>query len=180
MNRLRRNWGATSFSLIELVIVVVIIGVIAAIAAPRLSRSAAKTDIRGLKATLANVRNAIERYFAEHGQYPGYDPSSGEPDGDFFVKQLTEYSNAKGEINSKPSSPYIFGPYLRAPFPTNPINGLNTVAMMKKPGDAKPAAGSSGWVAVLSNGRFGINASDAEITNTTGETETTPLKVDGG
>ena len=157
----RRRRGA--FSLVELVMVVTIIGVIAAIAVPRMSQATSRASANALQATLANVRKSIDMYYAEHGKYPGYLPGTNTPDGLAFVKQLTTYSSITGAGSASYGDPYFYGPYLRAPFPTNPTNNLNTVQVKATPADADPAPGSVGWVAVLSHGYFGISASDTGL-----------------
>lgn len=60
------------FTLVELVVVVMILGILAAVAAPKLLGTSSAAADNGLKQTLAVVRDAIERYAAEHaGQLPG-------------------------------------------------------------------------------------------------------------
>lgn len=143
--------------------VVTIIGIIAAIAVPRMSEVTVRATANALQATLTNVRKAIDCYYAEHGKYPGYVPGTTTPDGDDFVKQLTMYTDLAGESNATYGGSYIYGPYLRAPFPMNPTNHLATVAVKATPADADPAEGSVGWVAVLSHGYFGISATDSAL-----------------
>ena len=157
---LRRRGG---FSLVELVIVVTIIGILASIAVPRMSSVANRATENALQATLTNVRKAIDLYFAEHDSYPGYDPGTTTPNDDEFVNQLLMYSNALGETQATYGYPFIFGPYIRSPFPKNPFNGLAKVHVKATPADADPADGSVGWVAVLSHGFFGISATDSEL-----------------
>ena len=55
------------FTLIELVVVVMILGILAAVAAPKLLGTSSTASDNGLKETLGVVRDAIERYAAEHG-----------------------------------------------------------------------------------------------------------------
>ncbi len=143
--------------------VVTIIGIIAAIAVPRMSQASSRASANALQATLANVRKAIDCYYAEHGKYPGYTPGTNSPDGDAFVKQLTMYTNLSGASNATYGDPYFYGPYLRSPFPKNPTNLLDTVHVKATPSDADPAEGSVGWVAVLSHGYFGISATDTAL-----------------
>lgn len=151
-----------SFSLVELVIVVVIIGIISAIAVPRFSRAAASATAAYVDATVSAVRRAMSHYYAEHGQYPGADPDTGVPDQADFVNQLLLYSDQAGHTNATRVAPFIYGPYLRPPFPTNPFNDLDTVGVKAVPSDLISLK-STGWIAVLSNGDFGINASVAEL-----------------
>ncbi len=152
-----------AFSLVELVMVVTIIGIIAAIAVPRMSAATSRATANALQATLTNVRKAIDCYYAEHGKYPGYTPGTDTPDGDKFVDQLLMYTNVAGETKSTYGNPYLYGPYLRKPFPVNPTNNLDTVHVKAMPADADPAEGSVGWVAVLSHGYFGISATDSDL-----------------
>ncbi len=158
-----RPFGPRAFSLVELVMVVTIIGLIAAIAVPRMTSAATSATTGSLEATLANVRKAIDIYYAEHGSYPGYDPADRNPSGVHFVQQLLRYSDDRGRSNDTLVAPYLYGPYLRRLFPKNPFNGLATVHVKANPGAPEPADGTVGWVAVLSHGYFGISATDAEF-----------------
>ena len=155
--RLRRG-----FTLVELVINVVIIGMLAAIAVPRFSQAATAAEAKSLAMTLTLVRNAVELYSAEHGRYPGYDPAAGSPDGTWFVNQLTQYSDAQGHVSNTLTYPFIYGPYIRAPFPTNPINDLNTV-IVRAAGRDFVAPDSSGWKVVLSTGHFAANTGNERL-----------------
>lgn len=152
-----------AFSLVELTMVVTIIGIVAGIAVPRVADTSSRASAVALRATLTSVRKAIDVYYAEHGLYPGYNPASGAVDGVRFINQLLKYSDEQGWTRTSYGYPYIFGPYLRAPFPKNPINGLATVHMKLNPGDADPAPGTVGWVAVLSTGDFQISATDQDL-----------------
>lgn len=158
-----RRLAARAFSLVELVIVVTIIGIISAIAAPRMSSVTNRATANALEATLTNIRKAIDCYYAEHNSFPGYDPALGSADGTWFVNQLVMYTNRNGQTSATRTSAYIYGPYLRKPFPKNPANQLDTVHVKATTADADPAAGTVGWIAVLSNGDFGISATDAQL-----------------
>lgn len=170
MTRVRGNKSNTTvaprrraFSLVELVMVVTILGIVAAIAVPRMTEASTRASANALQATLTNVRKAIDCYYAEHGKYPGYVPGTDTPDGARFHQQLLQYTQADGEANTTYGHPYVYGPYLRSPFPKNPTNNLDTVYMKANPGDADPADGSVGWVAVLSTGDFQISATDTSL-----------------
>jgi prepilin-type N-terminal cleavage/methylation domain-containing protein len=151
-----------AFSLVELVIVIVIIAIVAAVAVPRAGHAARRARVNTLEATLVSVRTSIDLYYAEHARYPGYDPSSGTPDGDWFVKQLTEYSDQAGKTNPQPTGTYVYGPYLRKPFPISPIDNVATVYVKATAVDPDPH-GAYGWIAVLQSGAFGVNATITEI-----------------
>ena len=153
-----RTRGRSAFTLVELVMVVTIIGIVAAIAVPRVSTAASRASENALQATIANVRRAVDTFYAEHGRYPGYNAATGLPDNNAFADQLLLYSDVQGATRATYGYPYIYGPYLRAPFPKNPTNELDSVHVKASPSDADPATGSVGWVAVLSHGYFGISA----------------------
>jgi len=159
----RRMRRVGAFTLVELVIVVTIIGILSAIAVPRLASAAGNANAKALEATLTNVRKAIDIYYAEHGSFPGYLPGTSTPDNKSFRWQLTQFSDRTGNYRATYGSPFIYGPYLRSPFPTNLTNDLMTVKVKAVPTEADPVAGSFGWVAVLSTGAFSISATNAGL-----------------
>ena len=169
-----------AFSLVELVVVVTIIGILASIAVPRMTNASAGVNEAALKATLTNVRKTIDVYYAEHGKYPGYVPGTNTTDNAKFVEQLLMYSNEQGDTNGTSAGGYKYGPYLRAPFPTNPANELNNVFVKATPADADPSCDAFGWIAVLSHGYFGICASDTELDDIGVETATVKSILKGG
>jgi general secretion pathway protein G len=63
------------FTLIELVVVVMILGILAAVAAPKLLNTSGTAADQGIKQTLGVVRDAIERYAAEHSGSVPADPT---------------------------------------------------------------------------------------------------------
>jgi prepilin-type N-terminal cleavage/methylation domain-containing protein len=129
---MRSNKG---FTLVELVVVVMILGILAAVAAPKLLSTSGAAADNGLKQTLAVVRDAIERYAAEHGgQLPGADGTEAA-----FKSDLTEY--------------------LRGGFPICPVAGSNaTVKVTAVPGaitgEADPA---ESWHYSSNTGEFIVN-----------------------
>jgi prepilin-type N-terminal cleavage/methylation domain-containing protein len=158
----RTSRRQAAFSLVELVMVIAIIAVLGAIAVPRLSQASQRAQANALQANLTNVRKAIDQYYAEHSRYPGYDPSNGNPDGNFFVEQLTLYTTVDGDPETQRDQNYRFGPYLSKPFPTSPTNGFNTVHVKALDADAVPKK-TTGWYTCLENGEFGLNATVADI-----------------
>lgn len=136
--RITRRRG---FSLIELVIVVVIIGIIAAIAIPRMSRGSAGAADSALAGDMAEWRQAVDHYQAEHGNYP--DPAN-------IANQLTQYTDGSGGTNASPDQTHIYGPYLRVvpPLPVGSEKGSSNISP-EASGAGAPAAvvpGGFGWV----------------------------------
>ncbi|MGE5607762.1 MAG: prepilin-type N-terminal cleavage/methylation domain-containing protein [Bacillota bacterium] len=148
------------FSLIELVIVVLIIGIISAIAIPRISRGSGNAADAALSGNLAVLRNAIELYGTEHnGDFPKIDAT------DTFEKQLTLFTDAKGNTSETKTGDYVYGPYLRKvpPLPVggNDYKGKTTVADATAgvPGTTKNA----GWHYNATTGEIKANVPDTEV-----------------
>jgi len=149
--------------------VIIIIGIVSAIAVPRINGASHQTQANALQASVTNVRKAIDQYFAEHNRFPGYNPGNGAPDGAKFHDQLMKYTDLAGNVSDAKSTVYRFGPYLRAPFPKNPTNDLDSVHAKANPAAADPPDGSVGWITELATGDFGISASDARIDDLIGD-----------
>jgi prepilin-type N-terminal cleavage/methylation domain-containing protein len=115
----RRNFRA--FSLIELVIVIIILAILAAIAIPRVAIGSQRSKEVALQATLAELRQAIEIYGAEHrGYYPAQ--TNGGPLANVgmyptFRQHLTWYTRPDGHAVEEPDDEHFLGPYL----PTLPV-----------------------------------------------------------
>jgi len=159
----RARFPHPAFSLVEVTMVVVILGIIAAIAAPRVSKAGKNAQRDAVESTLTTVRRAMDLYFAEHGRFPGYNPANGTPSNAAFPRQLMEYTDIDGFPNAVYSPPFVYGPYVRAPFPKNPFNDLSTVGVIATQGSARPAPNTTGWIAVLSTGAFALNTTDADL-----------------
>jgi general secretion pathway protein G len=130
------------FTLTELVVVVMILGILAAVAAPRLLDSSKYAADNATRQTLAVVRNAIERYAAEHGgQLPGADGQQ-----ETFKADLARY--------------------LRGEFPMCRVDAAryNEVRMIRSddpfpPGDGD-TVGTHSWVYNYETGDFYVNSRD--------------------
>jgi general secretion pathway protein G len=170
------NGSHHGFSLVELVIVIVIIGIIAAIAVPRISSAGQAARRNAVQANLALVRKAVDLFYVDHGRFPGFNPDGGGADGLSFVDQLTLYSDADGFTSATPGYPFVYGPYLRLPFPVNSLNGLATVTVREVEATAV-LPNSSGWVATLSSGAFESNTAHQQIENASTEAEFEELPV---
>jgi prepilin-type N-terminal cleavage/methylation domain-containing protein len=120
------------FTLIELVVVVMILGILAAVAAPKLLGTSGTASDNAAKESLGVVRDAIERYTAEHG---GAIPAPA--DGPAFVGLMVPQ-------------------YLRA-FPKCPVGNQN--ADIKVATGAVTVGGTEGWQYSTADGTFIINSS---------------------
>ena len=128
------------FTLIELVVVVMILGILAAVAAPKLLGTSSTASDNGLKETLGVVRDAIERYTAEHG---GSLPGTDEPT---FKAALL--------------------PYLRV-FPKSPLTSTDTVEIAASAGTTSPT-GTKAWMYNKADGTFIVNSTAAIKSDPTG------------
>jgi general secretion pathway protein G len=64
------NRGTAGFTLIELLVVMTIIGVLLTIAVPRYFRTVERSKETVLRHDLAVMRESIDKYYADLGQYP--------------------------------------------------------------------------------------------------------------
>jgi general secretion pathway protein G len=124
--RIKRN----GFSLVELVVVVLIIGILAAVAAPRMFDTAGDARENGTKQSLVVVRDAIELYKAQNGDFP---PAA--------------------------TLATALKPFLKGPFPAVQIgaNKNNSVAPSVQPSITTPEGTNEGWAYNESTGEFVIN-----------------------
>jgi prepilin-type N-terminal cleavage/methylation domain-containing protein len=158
------------YTLIELLIVLVILGILAAVVLPRLDTFQAGTKDVTLTSDLSLIRNAIEHYKVTHnGDHPDMDPAAqltGQTDrtGALLSQSLEALeapagkSSMDGRVGARSqeqqrvaSAPIQgLGPFLRPPFPANPVNELATILIVDRL--PEQADGSTGWFYVRSSG----------------------------
>ncbi|MFO0790613.1 MAG: type II secretion system protein [Pirellulales bacterium] len=128
---MRKNKG---FTLIELVVVVMILGILAAVAAPKLLNTSGTASDNGLKQTLGVVRDAIERYAAEHG---GALPGEG---------GATDFTDD-------------LKPYLRGEeFPTCPVGSMSNDVAISTSAGTTTVGGNEAWRYNNADGTFICNS----------------------
>lgn len=125
-----------AFTLVELVVVVLILGILAAVAAPGLLSYSDTAVDNGLRQTLTTVRDAIDKYRAETGDWPGQD--------------LLD-TTLKADL----------APYLRGAFPSSPVGAKNSgvlIVALSVPltADIVPL---HGWKYSSATGEFIVNDS---------------------
>ena len=137
--RSKRGALQNAFTLVELLIVVIIIGILAAVAIPQFGDSATDAKIAALDSNLAAVRSSIELYYHQHGSsYPGIITThkAGAAAAvahvnvaQAFAYQLTMYSNAAGDTaDTKDTTNFPYGPYIKNGIPANPLPAAGAVA----------------------------------------------------
>jgi len=130
-SKIKNRRSNIGFTLVEMLIVVGILGILAAIVLPEFQAHAAQAKEAAAKDTLRILREAIERYAAEHNDVaPGY-PSNNPTMIPNFLQFGSQLKN---------------GGYISA-LAKNPFNGIVSVRIIKN-GELFPAApaGVNGWI----------------------------------
>ena len=128
------------FTLVELLIVVIILGILAAVVIPRFGSMTEETKESSIAQALRTVRQAIEVYKLQHNEIW--------PDSD-LIDQLTAGTDVDGDTGTD------FGPYLRDPWPVNPLTGTSDVKFKNDmPNDAE---GSEAWIYAKNTGDIRCN-----------------------
>jgi len=141
----KRSAGLT---LIEILIVVVVMAVLAATIIPQFSSPTSDIKTSTLQFNLHFLRSQIELYKLNHsGAAPAIRNGS--------LPQLSSATDANGNIGSAGTS-FPFGPYLEGNFPTNPLDGHNTVTATA---DFPPTATTTdgGWLYFATTGQIAPN-----------------------
>ena len=134
-----------------MLVLAILVG-LAGVTLPRMKQAEESQQLRELDVRLETVRTAIEAYREEHdGAWPG--TKDGVAEDESFSSQLTETTDGNGIIDPNGS----YGPYLETVLPTNPLNGLTAVHVVRGRREMQPD-GRSGWLFDLETGRFAANS----------------------
>jgi general secretion pathway protein G len=114
---MRTRRPSRAFTLVEILIVVVILGILAAIVIPQFANASSDARTTNLRTTLANVRNQIEIFKAQHNETaPGLTG--------MWTVLLGQSDTSEANIANPTGTRW--GPYLQAA-PLNPMNNLTSV-----------------------------------------------------
>lgn len=120
------------FTLIELVVVVLVIGILAAVAAPKILDMANNSRTSATRHSLTVVRDAIELYKSQNGDYPA------------ATSLATDLR-----------------PFLKSAFPTCQVGNTNaTVVATTETPIATVVTGGAGWVYNETTGEISVNHAD--------------------
>ena len=161
------KWRA--FTLIELMIVVSILGILAAIVIPEFQNHQKKARETQAKANLKLLRDAIERFYVDHGVPPGYlnGDTSQAPSGIVLALHLQYYTSKTCQLSMTQTSTYRYGPYVKK-IPPNPFNKLTNITIVPdgSPFPNTPYA-ECGWMYQGSTRklRLAYNQLDSEFIN---------------
>ena len=136
------------FTAVEVTIVIAILGLLAAVAIPQLAAHHRQDQTATLVCRLGVLRTAINRYWAQHDDFPG--PGTGD-----VRRQLVSQTCRSGACGTGVA--FALGPYVQdGDLPENPVTGTNTLTIT----DAMPeaASGSSAWIYCRLTGELRANS----------------------
>ncbi len=156
----------SGFTLLELMIVVVIISVLSAVVVPAFNLQRGASAQSFLAANQKIVQEAIDRYSAEHGNYPrASTPRTTCPLLSTatiqparmrnFVNRLLMHSDVNGAVcNDRSKGLYPLGPYLKKTIPTNPLCDFEMIYVYSN-ADTPPRKNTRyGWAYNYDSGEF--------------------------
>ena len=130
---MRDRKRAQGFTLVELLIVVIILAILAAIVVPQFATSTDDAKNAALDSTLANMRDVIDLYYAQHSEYPGRltDGTNPVDNPTTFVQQLALYTDEDGLTSDTKVGNFTYGPYLKlAQMPLEPMTNLRDLVIV--------------------------------------------------
>ncbi len=162
--------GSKAVSVLEVVLAIVILGLVAVLTIPRLSPAASAPDSgASLRERLRILRVAIERYYQDHGVYPGQrgDGRHAARTEAAVIAQLTDFTAADGEMGEIGDELHRLGPYLRDGMPACPVppragtSGLHVIGGTTAPAFTEQAL-HAGWIYNCDTGHVAPNSDAAD------------------
>ncbi len=137
---------------------------------PDVGSMAGLSQLTQLQYQLNNYRSALGNYKADHHVYPGYGYGRagawlhGELSGVNFKRQMILWSDEWGNVGQMTPGRMELGPYLETGLLENPINGLESVRLLR---DSEPfpaeANGETGWYFKPATGELRPNCKGESI-----------------
>lgn len=160
---------ASAFTMIEILIVVVLLGILAAVVIPAIGGSGLAARESAMAQDLKLMQRFVLIYKCHHQEVaPGYlnGNTMGAPREAVFRAQAFMLSNEVGQTAAIGTPGFERGPYLQK-IPVNPLNGLDTVAMLGN-GASFPANadGTTGWIYLAETGEVRPNCIGADTDGT--------------
>jgi prepilin-type N-terminal cleavage/methylation domain-containing protein len=100
----KRTKGDKGFTLIELIVVIAVLGVLATLIIPKVVGVKSDAETAAMDANARIIKNALERYYLEHGKYP--DDLGDLVDGGYLPDEIPEdfgeyysYDKDSGDLN---------------------------------------------------------------------------------
>ena len=158
--------GSKAISVLEVVLAVVVLGLVALLTIPRLSPAATAPDSGAvLRERLRLLRVAIERYYQDHGAYPGQhgDGRDAARTEAAVLAQLTGFTDPEGDVVAIGDELHRLGPYLRDGMVTCPVppragaSGLYVIGGTAAPAFSEQAL-EAGWIYNCDTGHIAPNS----------------------
>lgn len=137
------------FTLIEILIVVIILGILATIVIAQFNNVRGNAADVALKDNLHWMRSAIMLYQEEHGSFPTLAS---------FEGQMTEYTDATGNVSTSKDSTYKYGSYMVS-VPQLPVGAQSGQAGVT----GTTYAAGYGWEYDESTGSLHANCQASEV-----------------
>jgi general secretion pathway protein G len=101
--RVPRVRQTRAFTLVEILIVVIILGILATIIIGLFQNGTKDASAASVKDNLRNLRSQVQLYAAQHAGYPSLA---------LFEQQMTQYTDADGNVSPTKTTTHIYGPYI--------------------------------------------------------------------
>jgi hypothetical protein len=110
--------------------------------------------LSNLISSLQTIRSQLMLYKVQHEEkYPNQ----------HFVDQMTQHTDADGNVSATPDTEYPYGPYLQS-IPVNPVSGDNTVTVVHDEDTVFSAPeDDAGWWFNPATGEFRANLTDQHV-----------------
>jgi type II secretory pathway pseudopilin PulG len=125
-----RNWERNDgFSLLEILMIVGILATFLSLVVLSYQNSQRARKEEALKQRLAEIREAIDKYYLDHGHFPcSSSDFNRQGDPELFRQQLLWYTDRQGKPSRTRNRDFRYGPYL-SNIPEEPFTGTAQVVI---------------------------------------------------